>query len=375
MFKKYERADVFPVFSATALGERVRDRLGDKRLAATGRPVQQDALRRLEIVLLEEVAVQVRQLDRVLDHLDLVVEPADVVVGDVGHLFEDELVLLGPGQLLEQQARAPFHQQMVAGAQLLVEQLVGELAHALLVGAADDHGAGAVGQQLLERDDLTREIGVAGEHHVERLVEDDLLAPPELLGLELGMHRDAHLAAGGEDVDGAVVVRGEIRAVRGRRHRELLHFLAQRRDVLARLPQGGGQLLVLGDGLGKLALGLEQTLLERPHPLRRVLKSSSQDDDFLLQTLDALLKLVDLSFVLGQPPLVLGSHGATPPRSTATLVPCSGPTARIRYVLCEVFSAPKPSRCQIPECGFLTLRCDKLPFSPFDVHSTLRAQK
>ena len=141
MLRKYERADVLPVFSATRLRERVRDGLGDQRLAATRRAVEQDALRRLELVLLEEVAVEVRQLDRVLDHLDLLVEAADVVVGDVGDLFEHELLDLGPRQLLEQQAGAAFHQQVVAGAELLAEQLVGELADALLVGAADDERA------------------------------------------------------------------------------------------------------------------------------------------------------------------------------------------------------------------------------------------
>ena len=74
------------------------------------------------------------------------------------------------------------------------------------------------------------------------------------------------------------------------------------------LAQGGRQLLVLGDGLGELALGLEESLLERPDALGRVLEPPPQDDDLLLEPLDHLLELVDLSLVLGQPPLVLGSH-------------------------------------------------------------------
>ena len=92
-------------------------------------------------------------------------------------------------------------------------QLVGELADALLVGAADDERAGAVFEQLLERHDLAGDLGAAREHDVERLVEHDLLAAPQLVGVELGVQRDAHLAAGGEDVDGAVVVGAEVRAV------------------------------------------------------------------------------------------------------------------------------------------------------------------
>ena len=136
MLRKYERADGVAGLLGDALRERVGDRLGDQRLAAARRAVQQDALRRLELVLLEEIAVEVRELDRVLDHLDLLVEAADVVVGDVGDLLEHELLDLGAGQLLEQQARATLHEQVVAGVQLLAEQLVGQLADALLVGAA-----------------------------------------------------------------------------------------------------------------------------------------------------------------------------------------------------------------------------------------------
>ena len=88
-------------------------------------------------------------------------------------------------------------------------QVVGELADPLLVGAADDERARAVLQQLLERHDLAREVDAAREHDVERFVEHDFLAAPQLVGLELGVQRDAHLAAGGEDVDGAVVVGAE----------------------------------------------------------------------------------------------------------------------------------------------------------------------
>jgi hypothetical protein len=78
--------------------------------------------------------------------------------------------------------------------------------------------------------------------------------------------------------------------------------------MCSRLTQRRRQLLVLGHRLGELPLGLEQTLLERPDALGRVLETPSQDDDLLLESLDALLELIDLSFVLGQPPLVLGSH-------------------------------------------------------------------
>ena len=92
----------------------------------------------------------------------------------------------------------------------------------------------------------------------------------------------------------------------GRRHRELLDLLAQRGDVLARLAQGGRELLVLRDGLGELALGLEQAFFEGADALGCVLQAPAQDDDLFFEALDHLLELVDLRLVLGQSPLVLG---------------------------------------------------------------------
>jgi hypothetical protein len=259
----------------------------------------------------EQVRVQVGQLDGVPDLLDLGGQAADVGVGDVGHFLEDELVDFRTRQPLDQHARSRLHEQMVAGAQALAEQARTELADALLVGAADHQRAPPVFEQLLQRDDLARDIVAAREDDVERLVEHNLLAPLELGDVELGMQRDAHLAAGGEHVDGAVVVGREERPVGGRWHRELLDLLAERPDVLAGLAQGGGELLVLGDGLRQLAFGLEQSLLERPNPLRSVLQSTAQDDDFLLQSLHLLLEVTDLAFVFSEASLVLGGHVTT----------------------------------------------------------------
>lgn len=47
---------------------------------------------RAGLVLGEQIGMQVGQLDRVLDHLDLIAQTADRLVGDVGNLFEDELL-------------------------------------------------------------------------------------------------------------------------------------------------------------------------------------------------------------------------------------------------------------------------------------------
>ena len=231
---------------------------------------------------LNSVRCRYGKLDGVGDVLDLAVEAAHVRVGDVGHLLEHELFDLGPGQLLHEQLRARLHEHGVTGAQVHAEEVVGELDHPLLVGPGVDDGPPAVVEELLQGDDLTGVLALAGQDDVERLVEDDLLAPAQLHPVDLGMHGHAHLAAPGEDVDGPVVVGVQERPVRARGLGELVDLLAQRGDVLLRLLQGVGQLLVLRHRLGQLALGLEQPLLERLDAAGPLRQASAQDGDFLV---------------------------------------------------------------------------------------------
>ena len=233
-------------------------------------------------VLGEEVAVHVRQLDGVGDGLDLGVEAADVGVGDVGHLFEDELLALELGQLLDEQLGAHVHQQGVAGPQLHAQHVLGELGHPLLVGPGEDDAAPLVLELLLQGDDLAGELPVADEDHVEALVQDDLVALADRAGVDVGVEADPHLAAAREDVDRAVLVDPEEGAVGGRGLGELLDLLAQRGQLLLGLLEGEGQLLVLRGGLGQLALGLEQALLEGLHPARALLQPAAERVDLVL---------------------------------------------------------------------------------------------
>ena len=188
-------------------------------------------------------------------------------------------------------------------------QRVAELADALLVGAADDQRAVAALEHLLEHDDLARRRRAP---RASTTLSDSLSTtswPRTISSTSTsGCTETRILRPGGEDVDGAVVVGAEEGAVRRRRHRELLDLFAERGDVLARLAQGGREAFVLRDGLGELALGLEDPLLERAHALGGVLEAAAEDDDLFLEGLQLALELADLPLVLGQLPVVLGSH-------------------------------------------------------------------
>src|SRR3712207_7357417 len=74
-----------------------------------------------------------RSLDGVADLVDLPLQPADALVGDVRDLLEDQLLDLGLRDPLVDVAGALIEQQRVTGAQPDVPQRLGEPHHALLV--------------------------------------------------------------------------------------------------------------------------------------------------------------------------------------------------------------------------------------------------
>ena len=164
-------------------------------------------------MLVEHLGVEVRQLDRVLDRLDLVVEPADVVVGDVGDLFEHELLDLGAREALDEQAGAAVHQQVVAGAQLLADAASSASSHTRSSSARPTISARCRPSSSSLSDRRPRPTTSAPR--ASTTFSDSLSATSwprcDAVELDLGVHRHAHLAAGGEDVDGAVVVGAEDR--------------------------------------------------------------------------------------------------------------------------------------------------------------------
>ena len=244
-------------------------------------------------------AVQVRQLDRVGDGLDLLVEAAHVRVGDVGHLLEDELLDLGAGQLLDAAAAARVSMSTASPARRFTPEQVVRPARR---PAPRRPGRTTMARRPSSRTSLSVTTSPESSPSRARITFSDSLSTTSWprrssLGVDLGVHGDAHLAAAGEDVDGAVVVGAQEGAVGARRLGELVHFFAQGGDVLLGLLQGVGQLLVLRDGLGELALGLEQPLLEGLDPPGALRQPPPQDGDLLFGLTAPLAQSVELARV------------------------------------------------------------------------------
>jgi hypothetical protein len=87
--------------------------------------------------------------------------PPMSLVGDVGHLLEHQLLDLGPGSFSSSTRTAVSMSTVSPAAQVLAAQGVGQLAHALLVGPADDQRH-APSIRLLDGDDLAGDLLAAG---------------------------------------------------------------------------------------------------------------------------------------------------------------------------------------------------------------------
>ncbi len=158
--------------------------------------------------------------------------------------------------------------------------------HPLLVGVPEHQGPLAVLEDLLEGDDVTDTLELHGLDHVERFVEHHFLAAPELLELDAGADVHPELAAAGEDVGGAVLVRRQEDAEAGRRLREPVDLLLEGHDLVTGLTERVGESLVLRGHAGQIGLQLDDPLFENPRVSRRVGELASQDGDLLLKVGD-----------------------------------------------------------------------------------------
>ena len=134
---------------AGAFCQRVRNSLGNKGFSTAGRPVEQDAFRRFQSVLAVQLRMQERQLNSIADLLNLGSEAANVRIGDVWHLFEDQVLHLGAGNLLQGVAGAPVHRQAVTYLDCASLKRSRQADYTLIIGpAGDQHTRGA--QQFLD---------------------------------------------------------------------------------------------------------------------------------------------------------------------------------------------------------------------------------
>ena len=282
-------------------GQGVGHRLGDQRLAAPRGPVEQHPLRGAELVVLEELLVQVGQLDRVADRLDLRPQAPDLLVGDVGDLLQDQLFDLGAHQALVDEPAAPVEAHRVAHPQRLLGHRPGQAHHPLLA-SRPDHDDPPVGHDVPDGGHLAGRIEGPDVDHAHGLVEQHLLAPLQLLDLDGRLHSHPQLPPPGEHVERAVGVDPVDDAEGVRRGGELLHLGAQQSQLFAGLLEGRRQALVLRHRLGQPPLRFEQALLEDPHPARGILEASPQDGDLLLEHLDGLRQFVAGALVCSHGP-------------------------------------------------------------------------
>ena len=149
--------------------------------------------------------MQVRQLDGVLDDLDLLDEAPDVAIGDIGNLLEDQLLDFWADQLLENESGHRVHSGMIARTQECPLEGFRPLDHPFLVGSPQ-HDQTVVLEGLLDRHHLAALFIGSDIDNVEGFVQDHFLADAERLDLDRGLDIHPQLPAVGVDVDGAVLV-------------------------------------------------------------------------------------------------------------------------------------------------------------------------
>ncbi len=147
-------------------------------------------------------------------------------------------------------------------------------------------GALAVLEDLLEGDDVADALVLHGFDHVERFVEHDLLAAPEVVDLDAWADVHPQFAAACEDVGGAVLVGLQEDAEAGRRLGEAVDLFLEGHDLVAGLAEGVGQPFVLRGDAGQVGLQFDDPLFENPRVPRRVGELASQDGDLLLKVGD-----------------------------------------------------------------------------------------
>ena len=101
----------------------------------------------------------------------------------------------------------------------------------------DDQRPFPVGQQFLEHDDLAGRLVALGYDDVERLVQYDFLAGPQLVEVDVRADVHPHLAAAGEHVSGVLIARLQEHAEPGRWLCQPVDLFLEGDDLIPRLAQ------------------------------------------------------------------------------------------------------------------------------------------
>ena len=247
-------------------GQGVRHGLSNHGLTVTGRTVQQNTLGRRQVVALKNLGVQVRQLHRVANLLNLSAQATNLLVGDIRNLFQNQLLRAGGGNLRGNHAGARVKGDRIPCAQLLNVEGTRHTRHLLSTrGRINQHAL--LIQHLTHGHHVTEGLGVQGEHRLGLVVEQHGHAGGQRGQVNERGHGNTHHAAAhlniqvGVNLGGSLIVRnllvGHGLTLMHRQHNRRI----QRRHNVLR--QGRAQTLHLvahaGDCLNELAVLLPRT--------------------------------------------------------------------------------------------------------------------
>ena len=252
----------------------------------------------------ELVGIQIGQLDAVPQLADLLLEAADVVVRNVRHLLQDDLLDLRLGQLLQYVAGARLQEQIVPHVKVQVPHVLGQHDDAFLVGATDDQHPVVV-QTVQQPHDLSPVFVIADLDHVQGFVQNQQLARRKFAEFKLGVHIDAQMPAIQVQVDGAVLVALSENTVAIGGRAQLLDFLLQGADILLRFPERVHELLVLAPPLPQLFNDLMVLALQGFVMTQRFLQVPFNVLRIVLDVANLFPQLLDFQLILYQ----LAAHG------------------------------------------------------------------
>jgi hypothetical protein len=218
----------------------------------------------------EQLLLQEWKLHRVGDLLDLFIETSDLGVTDVRDFLEQQVLDVWTREKFKKEIRSRIETYAVSAPQPRSSQDVREFTHDLFIAATENDRTDTVFENFLHGDDLADTLGSTRCDHVQAFVEYDFSPSFEEDDVDVGMEIDAHLATRRQNVDSSIVVLPHDDPICRRGLGELLHFLAQIRDVLAGLSERGAQALVPRRFLCEQTLRLEKALLELSQSARGI---------------------------------------------------------------------------------------------------------